>query len=95
MGHGQAVDYATITGGVGAQYSTADPAMFTAIDFTADVLKAVNDTLSGTQLDYYLRLLRTAHEYTNATDDEIKAHEKAGRCFQERGLYPVVKYLTT
>lgn len=94
IGQNPAFDYAKITGGQGAQYSSHGGGMFTAIDFTADVLTAVSATVTGHEREWYLGLLNSNRDHEDSTPDQDKIHVLIARTYIERGIYPIVGYFT-
>lgn len=91
-----ATDYSRITGGQNAQYAPPRGGLFTALNFTADVENAVSSTLDQYEARWYFGLLDSSRDFlSNQSDRELDIHERMGRAYVERELYPITAYLVS
>jgi hypothetical protein len=89
-----AIDYSHITGGQNSQYAPPRGGIFTALNFIADVEKAVRDTLAHDELRWYAALLKSERDFLQMqTKQELDVHERMGRTYVERRMYPITEYL--
>ena len=95
MGQAQALDYARITGGMGAQYSHNDHG-FRLIDFVVDVESTLAKELSPSERELIAASFFGVGDadLPVKTEEIMRLMEKGGRLFNARGLYPVREYFT-
>jgi len=92
LGQQRAIDYSKLTGGQNSQFSQADIG-HQLIDYTVDVLKAVEDTLHGAELEFFnTTLLDQDFDMTVQSEYFLDIQERLGWVFVSRGLFPVTKY---
>jgi hypothetical protein len=78
----------------GAQYVN-DGHSFRLIDFTVDVEKAVRDTLTDAEYDFYNQRLKDKdfdEELKVQSSEFLRMQERLGRVFKVRKLWPASKY---
>ncbi len=94
LGTTPSMDYAQNTGGSGAQYAISD---FThqLIDYQVDVDKAVRETLTESETEFYEEnLVDKDFDMTNQSSTFMRMQEHLGKEFTARGLYPVAAYFS-